>query len=68
MGRRNCLFADTVGGATASADLYSRLQTCKANRVAPYRYLPALVAALPPAQIVDDYEARLPWRIVLPAA
>ena len=68
IGRRNWLFADTVGGANASANLYSLLQTCKVNGVDPHRYLAALFTALPLASTADDYEALLPWRIVLPAA
>jgi transposase len=67
VGRRNWLFSDTVAGAHASANLYSLLQTCKVNRVDPYRYLAALFRALPLAQTADDYEALLPWRIALPA-
>jgi len=68
IGRRNWLFADTVGGANASANLYSLLQTCKVNRIDPHRYLAALFTALPLASTADDYETLLPWRIVLPAA
>ena len=67
VGRRNWLFADTVGGANASANLYSLLQTCKVNGVDPHRYLAALFTALPLASTADDYEALLPWRVVLPA-
>lgn len=66
VGRRNWLFADTVGGANASANLYSLLQTCKANGIDPYQYLTALLTALPLAKTADDYEALLPWRIELP--
>jgi hypothetical protein len=33
IGRRNWLFADTVAGANASANLYSLLETCKVNGV-----------------------------------
>lgn len=65
VGRRSWLFADTVGGANASANLYSLLQTCKANGVDSYRYLKALFTALPQAQTADDYEALLPWNIQL---
>ena len=68
VGRRNWLFADTVGGANASANLYSLLQTCKVNQVEPFRYLAALFKALPLAQTADDYEALLPWHIALPPA
>lgn len=57
------LFADTVGGANASANLYSLIETCKANRVDPYAYLTELFRALPYANSADDYEALLPWRL-----
>jgi len=67
VGRRNWLFADTVGGANASANLYSLIETCKANQVDPYQYLVALFRALPLATTADDYEALLPWRLAQPA-
>jgi transposase len=67
IGRRNWLFADTVGGANASANLYSLLQTCVVNGIDGYRYLKALLIALPRAKTVEDYEALLPWRIALDA-
>ena len=68
VGRRNWLFADTVAGANASANLYSLLQTCQVNGIDGYRYLRALFVALPKAQTADDYAALLPWRIDLTAA
>jgi len=67
VGRRNWLFADTVAGANASANLYSLLQTCAANGIDGYRYLAAMLVALPRATSIDDYEALLPWRIQLGA-
>ena len=67
VGRRNWLFADTVAGANASANLYSLLQTCKVNGIDGYQYLRALLVALPRAKTADDYEALLPWRIALPS-
>ena len=67
VGRRGWLFSDTVAGANASANLYSLVQTCKANGIDPYRYLNALFIALPKATTVDEYEALLPWNIALPA-
>lgn len=54
-----------AGGANASANLYSFIETAKANNIEPYRYLAALFKRLPLAQTVDDYEARLPWSIEL---
>ena len=68
VGRRNWLFADSVAGANASANLYSLLQTCRANRVEPFAYLTALFVALPHARTADDYEALLPWNLALPVA
>lgn len=65
VGRRNWLFADTVGGAIASANLYSLVETAKANGIEPYRYLCALFAVLPNASRLEHYEALLPWRIAL---
>jgi transposase len=65
VGRRNWLFADTVAGANASANLYSLLQTCLANRIDGYRYLRTLLVELPKAKTADDFEALLPWRLVL---
>lgn len=63
VGRRNWLFSDTVGGANASANLYSLIETCKANRVDPYTYLVELFRLLPLAKTADDFEALLPWRL-----
>jgi transposase len=68
VGRRNWLFADTVAGAQASANLYSLLQTCVVNGIDAYRYLKALLVALPKARTVEEFEALLPWRIALDAA
>jgi transposase len=67
VGRRNWLFSDTVGGATASANLYSLIETAKANGIDTYPYLVALFKALPHAKTADDYEALLPWRLTLAA-
>ena len=59
-GRRNWQLADTVAGATASANLYSLIETCKANRIDPYDYLLSLFRKLPAAKSADDFEALLP--------
>ncbi|WP_232444619.1 transposase domain-containing protein, partial [Burkholderia ubonensis] len=61
VGRRGWLFADTVAGAHASANLYSLVETCKANGIDPYRYLVWLFQRLPLAATADDYAALLPW-------
>jgi transposase len=63
IGRRGWLFADTVDGANASANLYSLVETCKAQGLDPYRYFAWLFKRLPLAQTVDDYDALLPWNM-----
>jgi transposase len=55
-----------VAGANASANLYSLLETCKANGINAYQYLRALLIKLPLAKTADDYEALLPWNIAMP--
>lgn len=67
VGRKAWLFADTLGGANASANLYSLIETARANGIEPYRYLVALFKRLPLATTADDYEALLPWNIELSA-
>ncbi|MGZ0002873.1 IS66 family transposase [Burkholderia gladioli] len=63
VGRRGWLFSDTVDGANASANLYSLVETCKANGIDPYRYLTWLFQRLPLAEGVEDYDALLPWKM-----
>mgnify|MGYP001033717674 CR=1 FL=1 len=63
IGRRNWLFADTPAGATASANLYSLIETAKANGHEPYRYLRYLFTRLPAATSVHDIDALLPTRL-----
>jgi transposase len=65
IGRRNWLFADTPKGARASANLYSLVETAKANGLEPWRYLEAVFEKLPTAKSQDDIDALLPWRIEL---
>ena len=67
VGRKAWLFADTQSGATASARLYSLVETAKANGLEPWAYLDRLFTLLPLATERADYEALLPWRIELPA-
>ena len=65
--RRGWLFADTVKGAVASANLYSLIETCKVNGVEPHAYLSQLFDRIPHLTTVADYEALLPWSAVTPA-
>lgn len=65
VGRKNWLFAETVGGAEASANLYSVVETAKANGLEPWAYLQHAFAELPKARSFDDIDALLPDRVRL---
>jgi len=59
IGRKNWLFSDTPQGATASAQIYSLIETAKANGQEPYAWLCHVLERLPGATCVEDYEALL---------
>lgn len=59
IGRKNLLF-DSIGGANASANLYSLIETAKANGIEPYACLRTVVIGLRQATSVDEVEALLP--------
>ncbi len=63
VGRKNWLFSDSVKGVTASANLYSLIETAKANGLEPYGYLRTVFSELPAANTVDDIEAVLPYNV-----
>jgi len=63
IGRRNWLFSDTPRGATASANLYSLIETAKANGLEPYHYLRHVFKELPAAGAVGQIEALLPFNL-----
>jgi len=63
IGRKNWLFSNSQAGAHASANLYSLIETAKANNLNPYEYLKRIFTELPSAQSVDNIDALLPWVI-----
>ena len=63
LGRKNWLFSDSVKGVNASANLYSLIETAKANGLEPYAYLRYLFTELPKAETVDAIEALLPGNL-----
>lgn len=68
IGRRNWLFSDTQRGAAASANLYSLIETAKANGIEPHAYLTHLFTQLPAATSVEHFESLLPWNVTLASA
>ena len=63
VGRKNWLFADTVRGAQASANLYSLIETAKVNGLEPFAYLRHLLTELPAATTLDEVEVLLPRHV-----
>jgi transposase len=63
VGRKNWLFSASVNGVKASANLYSLIETAKANGLEPYAYLRYLFTELPRAETVEGIEALLPGNI-----
>jgi len=63
IGRKNWMFSSTSNGANASADLYSIIETAKANGLNPFNYVNYLLEELP--KNPDDAEALMPWNVVL---
>jgi transposase len=60
LSEKNFLFCDTVAGINASSNLYSLIETAKANGVEPYASLRTVFTELPQATSVDEIEALLP--------
>lgn len=63
VGRKGWLFADTVHGAEASANLYSVIETAKRSGLEPFAYLRLIFTELPKATTVDEIEALLPRNV-----
>jgi transposase len=65
IGRKNWLFSASQKGATSSANLYSLIETAKANGLEPYAYLKRVFAELPNATTVEQIENLLPWNLTI---
>jgi hypothetical protein len=65
VGRRNWLFSGSPNGASASATVYSLVETAKANGLNPYKYLNLLLEVLPRfsvEEMSEGIELLLPWK------
>lgn len=63
LGRKNWLFSASVQGAKASANLYSLIETAKANDVEPYGYLKHVFTQIPNASGFEEIDQLLPWKV-----
>jgi transposase len=61
LGRKNWLFAGSPRGASASAFIYSLIESAKANGLEPKRYLNELFERYPLAVTDEQRAALLPW-------
>jgi transposase len=61
IGRKNWLFSASQKGATASANLYSIIETAKANGLEPCTYLKKIFTELPNVKTLEQIEMLLPW-------
>ena len=62
IGRKNWMFAKNQAGAKASANLYSLIESAKANNVNPYHYLKHVFSRLPNMTTKDDMNDLMPWQ------
>ncbi len=68
VGRKNWLVAGSPKGATASSVIYSIIETCKANKINPRKYLEKVFTELPNREfrfnkdILDEY---MPWSNII---
>lgn len=65
IGRKNWMFSKSQAGANASANLYSLIETAKANELNVFEYLQRVFKELPNAETAEQVEALLPWNIEL---
>mgnify|MGYP005989265715 CR=1 FL=1 len=61
IGRKNWMFSQTSRGAQASANLYSIIETAKANGLTPFDYIMHCLDEL--CQADPDINSLLPWHI-----
>ncbi len=63
IGRGNWMFSQSQAGAEASANLYSLIESAKANGIEPYDYLMLIFKELPKATEIAQFEKLLPHKI-----
>jgi transposase len=65
MGRKNWVHSGSPAGAKSSCQLYSLIETARANGLDPYWYLVELYTRVPQMTDKDDWASLLPWNIKL---
>ncbi|MDP1573392.1 MAG: IS66 family transposase [Coxiellaceae bacterium] len=67
LGRKNWLFMGSPSGAKAGATFYSLIETCKANKIDPQKYLTQMLHKIHLCKTDDDYRNLLPQNFKLDA-
>lgn len=63
IGRKNWLFSHSVAGVEASQIIFSLVETAKAHAIDPYAYFRYVLAKLPYASNLEDFDALLPFNV-----
>jgi transposase len=61
VGRKNWLFANSVAGAHAAANIFSLIETCKTHQVNPYDWLRDTLTKIPACETLEQYEKLMPF-------
>ena len=61
LGERAWLFSSLPSGTRVIANLYSLIETAKANRMDPYGYLAEVFEKLPAVNTLDEIQTILPY-------
>jgi transposase len=64
IGRKNWMFSVKPEGAIASANIYSLVETAKANGIDPFDYLKKVFEKLPYAELERDFLELLPVKVL----
>ena len=65
MARKNFMFANSMDGAHALCMHLSFIRTALLHKLDPFQYYVAIMKRIPYCKTVEDYEALLPWNIIL---
>lgn len=63
--RKNFMFTDSMDGAHALCTHLSLIRTALIHKLDPFKYYVAILKKIPHCKTVEDYEALLPWNIIL---
>ena len=65
LARKNFMFANSMEGAHALCAHLSLIRTALIHKIDPFQYYVTIMKKLPLCKTIEDYEALLPWNIVI---